>query len=130
MVNLGYLAARFEDVQLAPHLLTLLEPYDGRFFQAITTHHVTEHYRGLLAATAGRHQEAADSLRRAVDAQDAAGAPILAAESRLEWARLSLLDGEWSGPQPTALLDTAISVADDCGASALAKRAVELRSRV
>ena len=77
MVNLGYLAARFEDVQLAPHLLTL-ELYDGRFFQAITTHHVTtEHYRGLLAATAGRHQEAADSLRRAVDAEDAAGAADL-----------------------------------------------------
>ena len=97
LVNLSYLASRFEDVRQAEHFLRLLQPYQGRFFQAITTHHVADHYSGMLAATAGHIERGAALLGAAVDVQDAAGAPLLAAESRLEWARLSLLDHSWTG---------------------------------
>lgn len=128
LVNLSYLASRFEDVRQAEHFLRLLQPYQGRFFQAITTHHVADHYSGMLAATAGHIERAAALLGAAVDVQDAAGAPLLAAESRLEWARLSLLDHSWTGPAPVALVDAAIAAADRCGATALAERALTLRS--
>jgi class 3 adenylate cyclase len=128
LVNLSYLASRFEDVRQADHFLQLLEPYRGRFFQAITTHHVTDHYCGMLAATAGHTDRAAASFRAAVDAGDAVGAPLLAAESRLEWARLSVLDRSCPGPPPIDLVDAAISAADSCGATALVERALDLRS--
>jgi hypothetical protein len=128
LVNLGYLASRFEDVRQAEHFLQLLEPYRGRFFQAITTHHVVDHYSGMLAATAGRTERAVELLRTAVDVHDAVGAPLLAAESRLEWARLSLIDGSVPGPDPLTLVDAAIASADRCGATALVERALNLRS--
>ena len=118
--NLAYLAARFEDRPQAEHLFAVLEPYEGRFFQGITTYHVTEHYRGMLAATCGRLDQAADLLRRAVDRQDEVGAPLLAAESRLEWARLALLGGgpgreAGDGPDHRALVDAALATFEHSG---------------
>jgi hypothetical protein len=82
----------------------------------------------MLAATAGHTDRAAASFRAAVDAGDAVGAPLLAAESRLEWARLSVLDRSCPGPPPIDLVDAAISAADSCGATALVERALDLRS--
>ena len=133
--NIAYLAARFEDRPQAEHLLAVLAPYEGRFFQGITTYHVTEHYRGLLAATCGRFDEAAGLLARAVDRQDEVGAPLLAAESRLEWARLALLGGPAGpegpeGPDPRGLVDAALATFERCGARALAVRAREVRARL
>lgn len=133
--NIAYLAARFEDRPQAEHLFAVLAPYEGRFFQGITTYHVTEHYRGMLAATCGRLDQAADLLRRAVDRQDEVGAPLLAAESRLEWARLALLGGPAGadapeGPDPRALVDAALATFEDCHAQALVVRAAQLRARL
>jgi class 3 adenylate cyclase len=135
IANIAYLAARFEDRPQAEHLLAVLEPYEGRFFQGITTYHVTEHYRGMLAATCGRLDQAAGLLRRAVDRQDEVGAPLLAAESRLEWARLALLGGPEGqagaeGPDPRGLVDAALATFESCGARALAVRATEVRARL
>jgi class 3 adenylate cyclase len=130
VANLAYLAARFEDIPRADHFLQLLEPYSGRFFQGITTYHVAEHYRGILAATAGRFGQAAELLRTATDLHDKVGAPLLAAESRLEWARLALLDQQWSEPAPHALVDSAIAAAEASGAAVLVQRAHALRSRL
>jgi class 3 adenylate cyclase len=130
VANLAYLAARFEDIASADRLLRLLEPYAGRFFQAIATYHVTEHYLGMLAATTGRWDEAADRLRAAVEQEEGAGAVLLAAESRLEWARLALLEDEWAGPAPGDLIDPAIAAAEAAGAAAVAQRARDLRSRL
>jgi class 3 adenylate cyclase len=128
--NLAYLAARFEDATRADHLLGVLEPYDGRFFQAIITYHVTEHYRGMLAAATGRFDQAASLFARAVERHDEAGAPLLGAESRLEWARLTLVGPGAGVPDPVALVDAALSTAESCGADALATRARDLRDRL
>lgn len=130
MTNLAYLASRFEDIPTARRLATVLEPYTDRFFQAIATLHVTDHYRGLLAATTGDYAAAEHLLRCAVDKEDKGGAHLLAAESRVEWARLALVDEDWSGPSPRAVVDMAVATAEASGASALVARGLELRVRL
>jgi hypothetical protein len=129
-INLAYLAARFEDIATAAHLFDVLAPYSDRFFHAIRSNHVTSHYCGMLATTLRRFDEAAALFRHAVATHDAAGAPLLAAESRIEWARLSMFDGQWDGPRPTDLVDSAIGAAELAGADAVVARARELRSRL
>jgi hypothetical protein len=128
--NLAYLASRFQDVPRAAHLFGVLAPYDGRFFQGIITYHVTEHYRGMLAATVGRLDEAAGLLRRAVERHDEVGAPLLGAESRLEWARLALLDEAAAVEDPLGLVDAALATAEVSEAPELAHRARQMRERL
>jgi class 3 adenylate cyclase len=129
-VNLAYLAARYEDKRTASHLMASLEPYGDRFFHGIKTYHVGNHYRAMLASALGRYDEAAALFERAVAKQDAVGAPLLAAESRLEWARLSLLDETLRRPDPRALVDVAVTAADAAGATALSGHGREIRDRL
>ena len=121
LVALGTLAAVLADAAAAARLAALLEPYRARSFAIADPLPVTHHALAMLAATMGRAAEANAAFEAAVDAHEAMGAPLLAAESRLEWARFSHAVGEQD--RARVLADQVRSAARSHGAGGLEAQA-------
>nr|MCU0268369.1 AAA family ATPase [Acidimicrobiales bacterium] len=84
--NLALLCVAAGDVEGAAALLEKLEPHADRFGLVVGFQHVGAHYLGLLSACVGRTDDANRWFARALAAHERVGAPLLAAETRLEWA--------------------------------------------
>ncbi|MGZ4242412.1 MAG: hypothetical protein ACXVQ7_12480, partial [Actinomycetota bacterium] len=107
LCNLAYLAARAGDKERAQQLYDALLPQAGSFVNTTVAKPITEHFLGLLAATVCDEVRAEGHYAVAVAAHEKAGAPLLAAESRIEWARLLLASG--ADPGRAALLTDAVT---------------------
>ncbi len=89
LVTIAYLCALLGDAANAAFLVDRLEPYADRMFVGVEPLPVGAHYLAMLSATSGQVTEAQTWFERAVTFHESVGAVLLAAESRLEWARLS-----------------------------------------
>jgi DNA-binding SARP family transcriptional activator/tetratricopeptide (TPR) repeat protein len=107
LCNLAYLAARAGDKARAQQLYDALLPLAGSFANTTVAKPITEHFLGLLAATFDDVACAEDHFAVAVAAHEKVGAPLLAAESRVEWARLLLVSG--ADPDRAARLTDAVT---------------------
>lgn len=85
--NLAFLAALFGDAAGAERWYAALEPYADQLPRGATVLHCGAHHLGMLSAVLGRTDEAHSWFERAVRVHTSASAPLLAAETHLEWAR-------------------------------------------
>ncbi len=109
LCNLAYLAAHIGDRVHAPALYDALAPLAGSFAHTTVTKPVTEHYLGLLAALMGHETTADEHFAAAVAIQQKVGAPLLVAETQLEWAHF--LAGSGRTPSLRNELAAAVSSA-------------------
>jgi DNA-binding SARP family transcriptional activator len=87
-------AAALGDVGLAAQAFDRLAPYCDRIsVNSLTTLGPVAHQAGIAAWCCGRHDEARQLLKRAVEIADRAGAPLFAARSRSVLATWSATDG-------------------------------------
>jgi class 3 adenylate cyclase len=86
--NLAYMAARVGDRERANSVYDVLLPLGRAFATTTVAKPVGLHYLGMLASTMGQHDVAEDHFASALALHEQAQAPLLAAETRLEWARM------------------------------------------
>jgi hypothetical protein len=127
LCNLAYLAARFGDSTYAPKIYDALAPYVGSFANTTVAKPVTEHFLGLLASVMGDDAIAERHLATAVSIHERVRAPLLVAESKLEWARVLTRTGSTPG-LPDELLEAVGSAATTYGAPFLASAARDASS--
>ncbi len=94
LANLGYLAALLGDVANAGLLYERLEPWADRFAVTDIFQHVGAHELGMLAATTERTDDANRWFAKAIEVHEDVPAPLFAAETRLEWARVRFATDE------------------------------------
>jgi DNA-binding CsgD family transcriptional regulator/tetratricopeptide (TPR) repeat protein len=92
LANLAEPCARLGDVERADILYRLLLPYAQRYIVAsgISCWGSASHYLGILAATRGDKQTAAQHLDDAIRMNEQLNAPVFAASSRLAYAEVLL----------------------------------------
>ncbi len=90
LCNLAYLAANLGDPAGAAVLAERLIPLADRHAVFVVPLHVGAHYLAMLSATQGDVTGAHTWFEQAVRHHDGAGMPLLAAETRMEWARYCL----------------------------------------
>jgi hypothetical protein len=122
--NLGYLAARVADRRRADAIYEALLPVAHAFSTTTVTKPVGLHYLGMLASTVGKPDVAEEHFAAAVSAHEHVGAPLLIAETQLEWARCLVLHGR--ADRATTLLDTVHTTATRHGAHFLERGCAEL----
>lgn len=128
LCNLAYLAARAGDAVHAPQIYDALAPLAGSFANTTVAKPVTEHFLGLLAASRHHDAIAEGHFAVAVAVEEKSGAPLLVAETQLEWARLLAASG--GDPDRLAELIGAVDDAATAYSSVFLRRAAEeLRSR-
>jgi hypothetical protein len=88
LCNLVYLATRARDTARAPALADALAPLAGTFPNTTVAKPVAEHFLGMLAGCTGDIATAQRRFETAVSAHERVRAPLLLAETRLEWATL------------------------------------------
>ncbi len=125
LVNLAYLAARLRDAERIDQLRETLAPFAGVFPSTTVAKPVGAHFLGMLAAASGDVAGAEGLFRTAVAAHQRARAPLLLAETRLEWAAL-LVEVDGRRGDVDALLHAAGRVADAHGAGLLQRRTAAL----
>jgi hypothetical protein len=121
----AHAAARVGDVERCRALAGALDPYRDQFVDnASTCWGSVEHFRAMALSGAGEGVAARASFERAADAHARLDAPLLLAETRLEWAEL-LLRSENAGDRADAarLLRQALEVADRFDLRSVADRA-------
>lgn len=92
--NLALLAALFGDESGAELWYSALEAHARELPRGATMLHCGAHHLGMLAAVLGRPDEAHRWWELAVSVHENASAPLLAAETRLEWARYCAATGD------------------------------------
>jgi predicted ATPase/DNA-binding SARP family transcriptional activator len=122
--NLAYLAARLGDLRRAGTLYEAIRPYASAFASTTVAKPVGEHFLGLLAAAQNDVEGAEAHFSLALEAHERAGAPLLAAETCLEWARV--LDAATQTPRREALLDIARATATTTQAAFIERRCGEI----
>jgi DNA-binding SARP family transcriptional activator len=126
LCNLAYLAARAGDATHARLLYDALVPLAGSFANTTVAKPVTEHFLGLLATTLGDEAGAEQHFATAVAAHEKAAAPLLVAETQLEWLRL--LVGTGTDPDRAGrMADAVVATATRCSASFLQAAVEALR---
>ena len=80
-----------------------LAPLAGSFANTTVAKPVTEHFLGLLSAALDDAATADEHFATAVTIEEKVGAPLLVAETRLEWARLLAATGANPGRQAELL---------------------------
>jgi len=122
--NLAYLATHLGDVRLLGTLYESIRPYPSAFANTTVAKPVGEHFLGLIAAAQHDLESAERHFERALGLQESLGTPLLAAETRLEWARI--LDPRTASARRTALLRDATAAARAHGAAFIERRAGEI----
>jgi tetratricopeptide (TPR) repeat protein len=121
LVNLAFVAAGLDAVEPAATLAERLRPWSDRFTDVFVPGPVTAHALAMAAATAGDDEQAHRWFDEAVALHQQAGARLLVAETRIDWARLWASRGE-AGPAE-ALAHQALEVARERRASGVEARA-------
>jgi DNA-binding SARP family transcriptional activator/class 3 adenylate cyclase len=124
--NLAYLTARVGDGDLAASIYELLLPFGDAFPTTTVAKPVGWHHLGMLAMTMGRPELAEKHFEAALSLHERARAPLLTAETQLEWARSLVLSGE--GHRTAHLLDAVRATAGRHGAHFLERCCVGLSS--
>jgi DNA-binding SARP family transcriptional activator/energy-coupling factor transporter ATP-binding protein EcfA2 len=112
----------------ASRLIELLDPWrDQVATTGATVSGSLAHPLGLVLATTGRLDDAEEAITRAAAVNERLGAPILLADTRLEYARL-LWRRDRRGDRSRAreLAESARTVAAELGAASIARQAAEL----
>jgi DNA-binding SARP family transcriptional activator len=122
--NLAYLAARFGDARRAATLYETIRPYAHTFANTTVAKPVGEHFLGMLAAAQNDVDTAEAHFGRALAANEHAGAPLLAAETQLEWAGVLAQHG--NPHRLSELLDAARATATANGAGFVERRCREI----
>jgi class 3 adenylate cyclase len=121
--NLAYLTARVGDCDRAASIYELLLLFGDAFPTTTVAKPVGWHHLGMLAATMGEAERAEEHFAAALRSHESARAPLLAAETKLEWARLLM------GPdsdRAADLLDAVRKTAAACGADFLERSSKEV----
>jgi class 3 adenylate cyclase len=125
--NLGILAAHCTDRAGASRLTDELEPFAEQLVRGATVRPCGAHVLGMLAALLG-DPAAEQWFATAVRVHEAAGAVLLAAETRLEWARARVAAGDPSAAR--ALADEAREAASRRRSSGIDGQARALLSSI
>jgi class 3 adenylate cyclase/tetratricopeptide (TPR) repeat protein/DNA polymerase III delta prime subunit len=123
--NLAYLAARVGDGERAPSMYEMLLPFGDAFASTTVAKPAGWHHLGMLASTMGRSELAEDHFSLAVTLHEKARAPLLVAETKLEWARLLVGRGA-DLDRAAGLLDAVRSTATASGARFLERSCLDL----
>ena len=116
--------------ELAATLEPLLLPYlDQHILNGSVHFGSTYHYLALTLATLGRVEEADGAFARALAANEALGAPLLAARTRQAWAAMLLAGTATERERARALAVEAVAVAERFGAAGIADDARALLNR-
>jgi tetratricopeptide (TPR) repeat protein len=126
LTNLAYLAALLPGAPGVAQLFDKLEPFDETFPAVIVFQHVGAHSLGMLAATLGRTDEAHRFFERAVELHTKIDAPLMVAETQLEWARVCY--GTGNVEKARELIGKALGTAVKGNAAGLRAQAEELLS--
>ena len=102
LCNLAYLAARTGDPDGARALYRALLPCADAFPSTTVSKPIGGHYLGMLAATTGDVDLAAKHFSAAAVSHERSRAPLLLAETQLEWAR-ALMDRDLAGDRERAI---------------------------
>jgi DNA-binding SARP family transcriptional activator len=124
LCNLAYLAARFGDTHGAAMLAESLRPYRSTYANTTVAKPVGNHFLGLLAVAQGDVPGSDAYFSDALTAEEQGGAPLLAAETRVEWASALAERGETA--RASDLLDAASATGHKCGAVLLLRRCDEI----
>jgi DNA-binding SARP family transcriptional activator/tetratricopeptide (TPR) repeat protein len=119
--NVAYLAARFGDRARAPAIYDALLPFAAVFGSTTVVRPAGSHFLGVLAATCDRTDDAARHFMDAIGAHDGAKAPLVRAETQLEYARL-LRTADADEELVAPLLDDVRTTAKQAGAGYLVSR--------
>ncbi len=126
LCNLAYLASRAGDAEHARLLYDALVPLAGSFVNTTVAKPVAEHFLGLLATTLDDEPAAEQHFATAVAAHEKAAAPLLVAETQLEWLRLLVRTGT-DPDRADQLADAVAATATSCSASFLQGEVETLR---
>jgi class 3 adenylate cyclase/tetratricopeptide (TPR) repeat protein len=117
-------AATLGDLRAAAHLVELLQPWRDNIAPSAFLCGCLAHPLGLVLATIGHYDEADEAFAQAAAVHARLDAPILLAETRLEWARLlSRRDRPGDREYARDLAHVAYSVAADLGAGSIERGA-------
>ena len=119
LANLSELAVHFGHREGADLLHDRLVASADLLVCGVTHQPAGAHYLGLLSGLLGEMDEAKAWFARAVEREDRAGAPLLAASSRVEWARMHLAEVGPGRERGVELARSAVEVAAAHGAAGL-----------
>ncbi|MEU5880480.1 AAA family ATPase [Spirillospora sp. NPDC047279] len=124
--NLAYAASRLGRAELFGPLYEALTPFGESFGTSAVGHHCGHHYLAHLAAAGGDHGTANDHFASAAEVHERCGAPLLMAESLLDWADLAERGGVTrrgeTAPDPDGLRRRAVELVAGRGAVLLDDR--------
>ena len=119
--NVAYLAARLGDGQRAPAIYDALMPFAAVFGSTTVVRPVGSHFLGMLAVVCDRRDDAAGHFTDAIAAHERGKAPLVRAETQLEYGNL-LRDTDGDDEVIAQLLDEVRTTAKQSGASYLSAR--------
>ncbi|HEU5159419.1 MAG TPA: AAA family ATPase [Streptosporangiaceae bacterium] len=119
--NLAVAACRLGRRELMEPLYEALVPQAETFGISAVAHHCGHHYLALLSAASGAAARAIDHFAAAARVHERCGAPLLMAESLLDWALL-MDRTRADGPDPAALRRRCADVLNGYGALLLERR--------
>jgi DNA-binding SARP family transcriptional activator len=119
--NVAYLAARLDDRERAPAIYDALLPFAAVFGSTTVVRPVGSHFLGMLAVACDRRDDAARHFADAINAHERAKAPLVRAETQLEYAHL-LHENAVDDELVAQLLDEVRTTAKQSGAPYLTAR--------
>jgi DNA-binding SARP family transcriptional activator len=125
--NLAYMASRIGDASGAKRLAAALAPFKHILASTTVAKPAGAHYLGMISASLGDLEAAQRYFRMALEVHREAAAPLLAAETQIEWAQ-ALLASPMDRARIDALLGDAERSAQVFGAWFLQRRGREVRA--